>query len=88
MPRILITTVPFGTRDPSPLQQMQRHGIDFVINPHHKKLTEEELIQLVPEFDILIAGTEPITANVMKHGKNLKHILAPPNLSSFGIQGF
>ena len=74
MARALITTVPFGKVDPVSLQTLDEAGIEYVINPIGRRLTEEELISLIPGFDILIAGTEPITERVMKAGGELKLI--------------
>ena len=74
MPHILITTVPFADRNGFPLEMLEANGIDYQINPHNHKLTEEELIGLAGEVDSIIAGTEPITARVMERAPNLKHI--------------
>jgi len=65
MSKVLITTVPFGDKNRYPLDLLEEQGIDYVINPLGKKLTEEELVGLIPGYDALIAGTEPITKNVM-----------------------
>jgi D-3-phosphoglycerate dehydrogenase / 2-oxoglutarate reductase len=72
--KILITTVPFGDRDRLPLDLLEEEGIEYLINPFNKKLTEDQLADIVSDFDIIIAGTEPITANVMNCAPNLKHI--------------
>jgi D-3-phosphoglycerate dehydrogenase len=39
-----------------------------------KKLTEDELLEIVTDFDIIIAGTEQITSKVMDRARNLKMI--------------
>lgn len=76
MKNILITTVPFGEFDPTPLSRL--HAADgeatFVVNPIGRKLKEAELAELAPDFDILIAGTEPITRRVMQAAPRLKLI--------------
>lgn len=74
MPKALITTVPFGDRDPFPLQALEAAGIDYLINPIGRKLSEDELAEMVSDFDVLIAGTEPITEKVLVQAKNLKLI--------------
>ncbi|KOR36684.1 lactate dehydrogenase [Planktothricoides sp. SR001] len=74
MPKVLITTVPFAERNKFPLEMLESNGIEYVINPLNKKLTEAELADLIPEFDALIAGTEPITEYVMSCAPRLKHI--------------
>ena len=74
MPKALITTVPFGAKDRRPLDLLEQHNIDYLINPLNKKLTEDELSDMVSDFDLIIAGTEPITKNVMNAASNLKMI--------------
>src|SRR6056300_675251 len=74
MPKVLITTVPFADKNPLPLKALENAGIDYFINPTGRKLKEDELAQMVSDFDVLIAGTEPITEKVMANGKNLKLI--------------
>jgi len=74
VPKALITTVPFGTKDRLPLELMKNAGIDYLINPVGRRLTENELAELVSDFDVIIAGTEPITAKVMDRASNLRLI--------------
>ena len=72
--KALITTVPFGDLSDIPLKLLKKSGINYEINPLKRRLTELELITLIPDFDILIAGTEPITKNVIKAAPKLKLI--------------
>ncbi|MDC6455498.1 phosphoglycerate dehydrogenase [Alphaproteobacteria bacterium] len=74
MSKALITTFPFADKDPLPLHLLHEAGIDFLINPIGRKLKEDELAEIICDFDVLIAGTEPITEKVMANGKNLKLI--------------
>ncbi|MFC4313389.1 phosphoglycerate dehydrogenase [Steroidobacter flavus] len=74
MPKALITTVPFGDRNRLPLELLEAAGIEYVINPLGRKLKEAELADMVTDFDVLIAGTEPITDLVMSRGSRLKLI--------------
>ena len=74
MPRALITTIPFGERDATPLHLLQAAGIDYTINPLGRKVTERELAELIADFDILIAGTEPVTEYVIAQADRLKLI--------------
>ena len=69
MSKALITTVPFGGINPLPLEMLRNAGIEYLINPYNKKLTEDELADLVTEFDVIIAGTEPITEKVNETSK-------------------
>ena len=74
MTRALITTVPFGEADPAPLELLRQAGVDYVLNPVGRRVTEAELVSLVPGFDVLIAGTEPITGHVLEAGAALRLI--------------
>jgi D-3-phosphoglycerate dehydrogenase len=74
MLKVLITTVPFGDKNRLPLEQLEAAGIEYVINPLGRKLKEEELAEMVTDFDVLIAGTEIISDKVMGCAKNLKFI--------------
>ena len=72
--KALITTVPFGEINRLPYVLLEEAGIKYTVNPLGKRLTEVELADMVADFDVIIAGTEPITNNVMQKGKKLKMI--------------
>jgi D-3-phosphoglycerate dehydrogenase len=72
--RVLITTIPFGEVDRRPLDLLDAAGIDYVINPIGRRLRAEELADMVGDVDVLIAGTEPITAAVMERANRLRLI--------------
>ena len=74
MPKALITTVPFADKDRLPIELLEQAGIEYLINPLNKKLTEDELAEMVTDFDVIIAGTEPITEKVMDSAANLNMI--------------
>ena len=74
MSKVLITTVPFGIIDRLPLVLLENAGIEYLINPFNKKITEEQLAKFIPDFDVIIAGTEPITEKVLNRATNLKLI--------------
>ncbi len=74
MAKVLITTVPFGENNRFPLDLLENAGIEYLINPHNKKLTENQLSELIGDFEVLIAGTEQITDKVMSQAPKLKLI--------------
>lgn len=74
MAKILITTVPFGENNRLPLDLLENAAIEYLVNPYNRKLTESQLCELVSDFDVLIAGTEPITDEVMAQASKLKFI--------------
>ena len=57
-----------------PLDLLENEGIEYLINPFNKKLTEAQLADMITDFDVIIAGTEPITEKVMERANNLKLI--------------
>lgn len=72
--RVLVTTVPFGATDPKPLGLLREAGVPFVVNPLGRKLRAEEAAEMVRDFEILIAGTEPITDDVLERAPRLELI--------------
>ena len=74
MPKVLITTVPFGEKNRLPVEQLDAAGVEYLINPLGRKLAEEELAEMITDYDVLIAGTEDITDFVMSKAKKLKLI--------------
>ena len=72
--RVLITTVPFGAVDRTPLNLLEQEGIDYVNNPLGRKLREQDLADMIGDFGVIIAGTEPITGKVLARAQRLKLI--------------
>lgn len=74
MAKALITTVPFVDKNRLPLELLENAEIEYLINPLNKKLTEDQLADMITDFDVIIAGTEPITDKVMARASKLKFI--------------
>ena len=76
MNRILITTSIFGKDDPAPLNLLQSAGYQVMVNPYGRKLTEDEVLDLLLEIKPvgMIAGLEPVTARVLQRAKGLRII--------------
>lgn len=72
--RVLITTIPFGEVDRRPLDLLDEAGVEYIINPVGRKLRENELAELIGDVEVLIAGTEPITAKVLDRARYLRLI--------------
>ena len=66
--KVLCTTASFNAPFPE--------EYEVIKNPYKRKLSEEEIINLVVETnpDAIAAGVEPLTRKVMKQGANLKVI--------------
>jgi D-3-phosphoglycerate dehydrogenase / 2-oxoglutarate reductase len=71
MPKIFISTVPFGEFDQKPLNLLQETGWEYQVNPLNRKLTPEEVAEFARDADGLIAGTEDISI-VLKSAKKLR----------------
>src|SRR5262249_51071318 len=72
--RVLITTCPFGELDPEPIRLLEDEQIIYSTNPFGRRLREEELAEMISPFEVLIAGTEPITEAVLELAPNLRLI--------------
>ena len=72
--KVFVSTIPFASINKLPTELMSDNGISYEINPFNRKITKEELANIIPEFDGLIAGTEQIDKSVLAGAKNLKII--------------
>jgi len=75
MNKFVISTSSFGIDNNPHIQHLLQKGMQAITNPHRRKLTEDEIIELLNgEVVGLIAGIEPLTERVFKSAKNLKVI--------------
>ena len=74
VPEVLIATTSFGAEDVRPLRLLEERGIRYRLNPHGRRLTAAEVSMLLQEADGLIAGTEPLNAEVLREAKRLRVI--------------
>ena len=72
--KVFITTIPFGDKNKLPLEMFDTCGIEYLINPLGRKPTENELIEMISDFDVVIAGTESISKKVIDRSNKLKMI--------------
>ncbi len=73
-PNVFISTSSFGKVDPAPLNRLKASGISFHNNPFGRTLTAVEAAEFLEDVDGLIAGTEPLTREVLSRAKRLKVI--------------
>ena len=71
---ILISTSSFGKHSREPLDLLESWGARYQLNAHGRKLAAEEVASLLNDVDGLIAGTEPLTRDVLLRGPRLKVI--------------
>ncbi len=75
MNTLVISTSSFDIDNNPPLLHLQKNGMSIVTNPHRRKLTEDEIIELLRQGAIgLIAGIEPLTRRVFEAAPQLKVI--------------
>lgn len=67
--RILISTSSFAKSDPRPLTRLQQEGFDIQFNPYHRTLTKAEVLELVSGVSGLIAGLEPLDADILRRSQ-------------------
>lgn len=84
MKKVLITTIPFGNPEPKPLEMLKNAGIEFTINPFNRKITDNDLKEIISEYDGLIAGTELISKEVIDLAPHLK-IIARVGVGTDGV---
>jgi D-3-phosphoglycerate dehydrogenase len=72
--RIALSVSSFGDAGPEPLEALRSAGVEVVKNPHGRKLSEDEVTDLVRDVDGVIAGTEPLTAAVLEQAPRLRVI--------------
>lgn len=73
---VLVTTSSFGRHDGAPLRRLRDSGLRVVLNPHGRRLTESEVGALIRRHAPVgvIAGVEPLTADVLGQSTGLKVI--------------
>jgi D-3-phosphoglycerate dehydrogenase len=71
---VLISTSSFGRYSREPLDLLEAWGASCRLNAQGRKLTEAEIGAMLEDVDGLIAGTEPLTRQVMSRAPRLKVI--------------
>lgn len=76
MNTVLITTSSFAVDSPALLKQLEASGLQVVLNPLKRKLTEEEATNLLQQHKPvgMIAGVEPLTRRVLAAADGLRVI--------------
>jgi len=72
--QVFVSTSSFGKVDARPLRLLEESGVAVQTNPFKRTLTSEEAAELLRDVDGLIAGTEPLTREVLSQAKRLKVI--------------
>src|SRR5204863_7207223 len=65
---------PFGELDAYALRLLEQENIVYTVNPFGRRMREQELADLIGPYEVMIAGTEPITERVLDRAPNLRLI--------------
>jgi D-3-phosphoglycerate dehydrogenase len=77
MPRPVaqLSSYPYGISSQDPVRLLEAAGFVVRLSPHKRKHTIAENIALLGDVDVLLAGTEPLPAEVLRAGlPRLKHV--------------
>jgi len=72
--KVLSTSPTFGHFAEEPVKYLKEHGFTVELVPQGRKVSEEDLMQILPEFDAVIVGVEKMTEPVLQASKKLKII--------------
>lgn len=75
---VIATTSSFARESPEAMELMENEGLKIILNPWGRKLKEEELSILLKDHGPigLLAGTEPITREVLETAKDHLRIIS------------
>lgn len=72
--RVCISTSSFATYSREPLELLERAGCEIIVNPKGRTLNAAEIVDLAADADGILAGTEPLTAEVLARLPKLRAI--------------
>jgi len=72
--KVLISSRSFGKINSGAIELLKNQGLEPIINPYGKKLSEQEILDLLDDSVGIIAGTEKITEKVISYNNQLKVI--------------
>jgi len=74
--KIFISTSSFAKYDKGPLKALKKNRIKYTLNPYKRRLTRDEIFKILKkgQYNGLIAGTEPLSGDVLQEVSPLKVI--------------
>ena len=72
--KVLISSRTFGKIDSGAVELLKNNGLEPIMNPHGRKLNEQEILNLSDNVVGIIAGTEKITEKIISSNNKLKVI--------------
>jgi D-3-phosphoglycerate dehydrogenase len=73
-PVVLLSVSSFGVADPAPRERLEAAGLQVHDNPYGRRLKQAEISELIVGVDAIIAGTEPLNADVLAQAVRLRVI--------------
>ena len=71
---VFVASRSFGPNCPEAIQRLVAAGAQLIANPWGRSPTEVELVSVMRNVDVLVSGTEPVTARVMDAAPDLMFI--------------
>jgi|SaaInl8_150m_RNA_FD_contig_121_18512_length_4443_multi_5_in_0_out_0_3 D-3-phosphoglycerate dehydrogenase / 2-oxoglutarate reductase len=72
--KLFVSTHPFSSTSEIPMKLIKDNDIKLSVNEHGRKNSSEELANDIKDAEVLVAGTEKITEEVLRNAPNLKLI--------------
>ena len=72
--KVLIASRSFGKATPDVYDRLRAAGAEVILNPNERSPSELDMLDLVKDVDVIVSGTEPITARVFAAANQLKGI--------------
>lgn len=72
--RVLVSPTAFGQCGNQPLDLLDEAGIEAIMNPYHRRLSAQEVVELASSCEGIIAGVEPLNAYVLERLPQLRCI--------------
>lgn len=70
--KVVIGASSFADADPAPLRVLQEKGLEVITNPYKRRMNAQEIIALLQDADGLLAGLEPLDAEVLSQAPKLR----------------
>jgi len=71
---VAVSVSSFAQADKAPMELLEKAGVKITLNPYGRKLTEDEIMELLHGVDGLLAGLEPLNRKVLESAPRLKAI--------------
>jgi len=72
--RVLLSVSSFGAAGDEPRHKLEQAGMEVLDNPHGRRLTADEIGELIGDVHALVAGTEPLGLEVLERASHLRVI--------------